>query len=493
VLASSALAEEKKIKKSDDQMRRIGGAAAINQSQVTLMKIPGTFYTVAEAAQHQQEEAKNRGGQGPSIEIIQLAEYVDIGRIDEFDGVTHADLCRLSTDVYPDVNEDSGIYYYYPQWWYLHFEPDEGGYHLQIDYKASQGESNEVLLVAHLTPGYDTKDVDFLGAMLKEYLRDVKGKQNADFKLLSLPASIEAEFEFSKWDIGEVTINAVEPDTDNIHLSISADVPTKELVTNTLIDEGLSGTVLLQPEDLGELQTLRSTLKGIAVIKLGEIAGGPSLRWPQRTSGGKAGVNNQWPFDMRLDYLAYLYEKPNGGLELRGWDLGGEVLGPGDTAQIKNADLNTEFHSNRSVATRFIASLKDVDATGRAVIEHHTGGVGLYPQKNLSILISDLGIFDQYSIFRIAVEVRSAHFDPEGREVVSRTYLLDGSEEVVEVDTLYLWEDPSGSDLFQYRVSVVTSDGVPHEDRGWRRPGSSGLTAESIFVGSDMVEEVLAE
>jgi hypothetical protein len=91
----------------------------------------------------------SRGGQGPAAVPLSLANLVAIAQLDRFEVVELGDLCRLSTNVYPDVNSDSGIYYNYPARWYLHFEPEEGGYHLRIEYKASTTGSNSVLLTAH--------------------------------------------------------------------------------------------------------------------------------------------------------------------------------------------------------------------------------------------------------------------------------------------------------------------------------------------------------
>ena len=98
-------------------------------------------------------------------------------------------------------------------------------------------------------------------------------------------------------------------------------------------------------------------------------------------------------------------------------------------------------------------------------------------------------LFDQYGIYKLAVEVQSAHFDPEGRQVESRTYQVDESSETVPADSLYLWED--SGDTYQYRVGVVTIDGTVHSDSGWRLP--SPVLPYTITVGSKLIEEVLAE
>jgi hypothetical protein len=345
--------------------------------------------------------------------------------------------------------------------------------------------------MAQLTPGYDEKDVEFLGALLEEHLR-LEGINRGKPKLLPLPASIEASFHLSSWDIEEVNILAVEPDTNTIHLSISADVPSKALVSSTLIHEELPGNVTLIPDDWGEEQTLTSPREGFAQIRLGDIAGGPALRWPPSTSGPHAEFVNEWPFDMRVDYLVYLFEKPGGGLELRGWDLGGQTLGPGDTARVPVEKLNFEFRGDKSAGGRFVAKLTPGAEASRAVLDGHTGGVGLMPNETLVLdLMQADALFDQYSIYKVVVQVRSAHFDMEGREVVNKTYELDGSEETLSVDTLWLWDDPSGSDLYQYRIGVVTTDGTMHAGQSWQRPEE--FAPYTINIGSTQVEAVLAE
>lgn len=458
---------------------------------IRALKLHGTFISKGQATQQQREEAVSRGGQGPAAVALPLGDLVTIAQLSRFEGIGYGDLCRLSTNVYPDVNPDSGIYYYYPARWYLHFEPEEGGYHLRIEYKASSSGSNSVLLTAQLTPGYDRHDLAVLQALLDEYLRS-QGNQRVRPKLLPLPATPEAQFQLASWDIDEVTVNAIEPDTNTIHLSISADVPTKELVTSTLLHEGLPGSVTLMPDVWSDLQTLTSPVEGYAEIRLADITGGPTLRWPTTTSGGYAEIVNEWPFDMRLSYLVYLLRDRDGGLRLRGWGLGDRVLAPGDTAKIPASALNMEFRSDSAVDARFVASLVRDEELGRSVIDACTGGVGALPVENLIIdIMQPEALFAQYAIYRVAVEVRSAHFDPEGREIVTRTYVLDGAENPLTTDPLYLWEDSSGGDLYQYRVGVVTNDGVTHADQDWRRPGS--FLPFTINIGSDAVEAVLAE
>jgi hypothetical protein len=436
----------------------------------------------------QREEVADRNGYGPELPAHDLSS-VEIDQFDEFYGVDLRQLCRYSLEVYRDGNHDSGIFYFRPQSFALKFEPPD--YYLSVEYGAATEDGNNVIIQAALTPGGDRTDRRVLEALLKSYLK-ARGGTVSNPILLPLPVTYEASFQLQDWHIEEVTVNGVDPDTGEIQITLSADVPTKELVTSTLGNiNGLTGNVELQPIVINpDYQNLVRLQPLVARIRLPDAIGGPAPRWRPPSSGSQAEYTNPWPFDMRLRYLAYLIEEPDGGLRLGGWSLGDAVLGPGDTARVSTLQLNQELDSDRVVTALYLADLVRDDRAVREVVDACTGGVGGLPMKQITVEALDPGaLFDQYNIHKMVVEIRSAHFDPEGRQVETRTYDLDGSEEQLTTDPLHLWED--SGDLYQYRVVVITSDGVVHGDRGWRSPHS--YLPDQIMIGSALVEEVLAE
>lgn len=445
---------------------------------------------IEEVKDEARQEVADLGGYGPGSPL-NLYEEVDINQLEYFSGLDLRDLCRYSLTVYPDVNEDSNIYYYRPHRYVLKFDPEDGGYFLRLDYKYGDSGARNVLMQARLTPGADRVDKEVLEAVLVSYLR-AEGETNPNPKLLFLPATPEAEFDLTDWNIDQVTINGIDLDTGEIQLTLSADVPTKELVSNTISDRlGLTGSVHLSPMLISEEQLQVGRISLEANIRLADIASGPSMRFPSR--GSLIEVENQWPFALELEHLVYLMPQSNGTLKLRGWELmDGEALFPSDQATLKLKDLNKEIRSSRAIAPMFIASLeRDVDV-GRSVIESVTGGVGALPIMQVTIdVVQPDTLYDQYDIYKIAVEMRSAHFDPEGRSIESRTYQVDDSGELVTSDPLYLWEDEGGGDVYQYRIGVVTADGVVHMDNRWRSPDS--MLKDTIMIGTGVVEDVLAE
>ncbi|HSL17295.1 MAG TPA: hypothetical protein VLB51_05250 [Methylomirabilota bacterium] len=444
--------------------------------------------TQIEAADAQLDEVADRNGWGPMLPALNLAS-VGVEQIDEFDGVSLRDLCRYSLEVYPDANPDSRIFYYRPQAFALKFDPPD--YFMSVEYGAGDDGGANVIIQAQLTPGADRTDLEVLEALLRSYLKE-RGQQVSEPFLLPLPVTYEADFRLQNWRIDEVTVNGVDPDTGEIQLTLSADVPTKELVVSTLGNaNGINGSIRLNPIIIDpDRQNLTSLQAPVARIKLPDNLGGPSMRWRPPSSGVQSEFTNSWPFELRLDYLTYLIRNSDGSLRMGGWSLGGAVLGPGDTARVSTLKLNRELVSDDVVIATFVGDLQRDDDTVRRVVADCTGGVGALPVRRLAVEALDPGsLFDQYSIHKLVVEVRSAHFDPDGRVVESRSYDLDDSDERVLTDPLHLWDD--AGDLYHYRIVVITRDGAVHGDRTWRAPHP--YLPDQILVGSTQVEEVLAE
>jgi hypothetical protein len=440
-----------------------------------------------EAADQQKDEVTDRNGWGPILPGYDLST-VEVEQIDRFYDVDLRDLCRYSLEVYPDANPDSGIFYYRPQAFAIKFDPPD--YYLSIEYKAGDAGGENVLMQAQLTPGADQTDRRILEALLRAYLKQ-RGQRVDDPYLLPLPVTYEADFQLQHWNIEEVTVNGVDPDTGEIRITLSADVPTKELVTSTLGNtNGLTGHVDLRPIMIDpDRQNFTEPIRLVAGIRLPDALGGPPPRWRPPYSGARVDFKNEWPFEMRLDYLAYLIED-SGRLKLRGWSLGETTLGPNDTARLTTLQLNSELLSDNVVTALYLGDLQRDDEVVRRVVESCTSGVGQLPVTRLMIDPVDAdALFDQYNIHKLVVEVRSAHFDPDGREVVSHSYDIDAGDDTVMTDPLHLWQDQG--DLYHYRVVVITRDGAIHGNPNWFPPNE--FLPEKIPVGPQQVEEALAQ
>lgn len=440
------------------------------------------------AGQQSVDDVKGRNGKGPD-HAISLADRVTVAQLDEF-SLELRDLCRLSLQVHPDANRGTAIFYYRPKRYALRFDPGEGGYFMTVDYKGGTTEGKNVVIQARLTPGAGTVDREVLKALLRSYLRSTGS--GAEPVLLALPATPEAHFDLTDWNVEEVTVNGIDPDTGELTITLSADVATKELLTGTLGNiNGLVGTVTLRPLVISDEQPMREPIDVSAELRMADIAGGAPLLW-KRPTGASAELANQWPFPLTLRHLCYLTQDPaSKALRLRGWRLDEAVLRPGDTARLEVAKLNADIGGTTVVTAFWDGKLQRDDALVRKVVESLTGGVGALPVQALAVeVVKAEELFAQYNVYKLAVEVRSAHFDPQGREVINHTYELDQGAPKADCDPLYLWQDPGGT-LYQYRVGVITVDGAVHVDPKWRSPNPA--LPGKVFIGAAVVEEVLAQ
>ncbi|MCP4898159.1 MAG: hypothetical protein GY906_14395, partial [bacterium] len=384
-------------------------AQEVRRDLVTSHIFAGNMKAVSQVEQETRQELEDLGALGPAVPAKDLSK-VNVLQLEYFSGLDLEDLCRFSLTVYPDANEDSNIYYYRPHRYVLKFDPDEGGYFLHLEYAHGEAGGRNVLMQARLTPGGDRGDLDVLEALLITKLRE-EGDSDPHPRLMPLPATPEVEFNLSNWNIEEVIINGIDVDTGEIQLTLSADVPTKELVSSTINNNmGLTGYVRLRPFILSDSQRVPEVFNAVAEIRLADIAGGPPMRF--RASGSTIRVENQWPFAMELKHLVYLVRDQNGGLKLRGWNLmEDELLLPNDVATMKLRDLNDEVRSNDVIVPMFIANLDQDIEIGRSVIDSVTSGVGALSEMQLMIdVVRPDSLYEQYDIYKLAVAIRSAHF-----------------------------------------------------------------------------------
>jgi hypothetical protein len=434
--------------------------------------------------------------QGPKEVAIRLQDHLAVDNLGEF-GISLQEIVSLSLEVYEDENRDSGIYYYRPSQYFLHWTPEDQ-YYLSVDYKPEQASDKNVVLDARLTPGSVADDVEVLKRLLQSYLRrqpqHLQPPNPEQILLLPLPARYEARFDWSAYGVGadDITVTGVDPDSRQFGIQVLTDVATKELLIGKLGDpSGLAGDVRIVPQQVSSVQPALAPFTVRARLKLADNEA--YTRSPWRRGGGEhSRFQNERPLPVTLRYLVYLVEL-GGRLKLRGYDLGRQRLLPGDTAKLPNTMIGAEIGSPSAIRAWYSYTLDNDAEYRRALLADLTGGVGAIPVHDVEIqVVRPAELFEQYALFKVAVVVRSRFFDPRASStgLIEREYELSPDVDRIAIAPLYRPAD-AGDDLYQYRIVAITSDGIPHHDRDWRRP-TDGL-ASSIFIGSSQIDEVLAQ
>lgn len=484
-------------------------AAAQKTYRLALPSIPkarvqANIKDQGEAAAAAQQDVVDRAGVGPKAQSIRLQDELQPRGLNDFGLASLEGLTNLSLETYEDGNPASGIFYYKPRMYFLHWTPVEQ-YYLTVDYLPQRDSDKNVVVDARLTPGDVRDDVRVIKRLLQAALRErpahLRPPNLEDIQLLPLPALYEAEINWQGLGVpeGDVLVTGVDRDTGQIGLQVITDVATKEILIKKLGDpQGLQAGVNITPQQVTPEQEPLGAFYVNARLKLADSEAYARARW-QRTPGTDHSLfRNPHAFPVQLRQLCYLYDDGR-NLFLRGYDLRARqalppdgVLPPGGIAKIPNAKILEQIDGDRVIRAWYDYSLvNDEDYRGQ-VIDALTGGVGSVPVTDVSIqIVNSEQLFEQYNIFKLGVVVRSRYFDPSGEseDWIEQGYELAAGEERKDVAPLYA---PEGAGpLYEYKIGLVTNDGAPHQDAAWRSP--AGLLGNSIFIGSNQIEEVLAE
>lgn len=439
------------------------------------------------------QELEDHNAKGPTGPPIDLEAQTALGGLDDFPGVNGLQsLVNLSLKVYPDANPESNIYYYYAAGYFLSWDPDNR-YYLSLDFKYEQESGQNVLIDARLSPGNRNRDREFLREILRDYLKkhgSPQERQRADSaQLYELPARYEVAFDLSQLGATNVSISGIDEVTRQIALTLTTDVPTRELLIKKLGDGlGVAGRVRILPEPVSADTPALSPFEVSARLMLTD-ASYADTRW-QRASGAEySEFRNQHDFPVRMRYLCYLYRESS-GLKLRGYNLGDRVLAPGGLARIPNARVTNQIdHDGKVVRAWYEYALVNDPDTRKDVIARLTGGVANLPVKRVAVeIVKPDELFEQYHIHKVVVLARSRFFDPDGGELIEHSYELTREDSRGQLDAIYA-EPGESETLYEYRIGVITQAGEQFLDGEWRSPSLLG----DITIGANQIGEVIAQ
>ena len=474
--------------------KRIQSVYTANLSKALVV---GQLRSAVQVAEEDSQEAADRAGIGPTEPPIRLSEQLEIRGLADFGMQDLQEIAALSLEVYPDANLNSGVYYYRPRQYFLHWTPADQ-YYLSIDYKPEQASDKNVIVDARMTPGPVQDDRQVLERLLKTFLRRNPAHPQPpnieQIVLLPLPARYEGQFNWTGYGVGgdDISVTGVDRDTRQFGIQIQTDVATKELLLGKLGDpSGLSGDVRIVPQAVSEEQPALAPFTVRARLKLADNEAYSRGTW-RRGGGDFSTFVNEYKLPLTLRYLNYLIED-GGRLVLRGYDLQAQRLTPGSVAKVPNDKIHDQIGAATVVRAWYSHTLGNDAEYREAIIDALTGGVGAIPVTNVDLqIVRGAALFEQYDLFKIVVVVRSRFFDPnaDSTDYIEKGYEFEAETGRLSLAPLY---QPEGSSepLYEFKIGLISNDGMPSQDGEWRLPASG--FSNSIFIGSRQIEEVLAE
>jgi len=364
---------------------------------------------------------------------------------------------------YPDQNAASGIYYFLPYSYSLRWTP-EGGYDLRMIYSAAGGEgTGEVAMAARLDAGLGIRERQIASDLVQAYAR----AHSLPFTALrALPIdsiSVSIADDLRRYSIpgDKIAVTGLSDFLGQIDVSWITDPVTKENLQQALIEDvGISGRVTLHPSG-GKLAPVDVPLQ----IRIADFITFGGFRWSRAETW-----TNPTPYPIKLKYLNALVLDSSSRPIVYSWDLASAKVPPAGRAQWVAGAVPGWIDSQAKRVWLEYAVEATCPACDETVIRSITGGVSSSGPSSITFHtitpIADAGAHE------ITALVRSKYFDPQSREVQTKTVVLTGDGKDFTVGPIYLGsrqpgESVPGDPLFEYLLTVTKSDGSETRAAQW--------------------------
>lgn len=364
---------------------------------------------------------------------------------------------------FPDQNAASGIYYFLPYSYSLRWTP-EAGYDLRMIYSATGAEgSGEVAMAARLDAGLGIRERQIASDLVQAYAR----AHSLPFTALrALPIdsiSVSIADDLRRYSIpgDKIAVTGLSDFLGQIDVSWITDPVTKENLQQALIEDvGISGRVTLYPSG-GKLAPVDVPLQ----IRIADFVTFGGFRWSRAETW-----TNPTPYPIKLKYLNALVLDSSSRPIVYSWDLASAKVPPTGRAQWVAGGVPGWIDSQAKRIWLEYAVEANCATCDETVIRSITGGVSSSGPSSITFHtitpIADAGAHE------ITALVRSKYFDPQSREVQTKTVVLTGDGKDFTVGPIYLGgrqpgESVPGDPLFEYLLTVTKSDGSETRAAQW--------------------------
>jgi hypothetical protein len=452
--------------------------------QPKLMVVRGLSMVKTDEAAGVSEDITNKGGKGPNS-----TRYVDL--FTQFEDIPNPErILSLNDRIYFDIEEESGIYYFWPQDYALAHDPDLG--HLfRIRYgivTPDMESANNVAVAFTLWGGYSKGDYDLLKFLLNKYLERESLPPCTDLKALP--------FHSCDFTFGAATSYGV-PD-EQISVPVLSDIAGYMDVTLTTDEQTVEGLKVALQDIQGltgkvKLVTASTEGEGFAIPELTAHVSLCDTRTYQREPYMRNRTfTNTHDFPVRLKALYFLVDAGD-TVKLFEYDLGDTLVLPSQEADLLDEHVHAGL-SDRAIRGwyeyRLVNEGDNIQQYWDTVMKRLTVGLGKRTVKMLTVEVLDEDLFDEYSVELVKVKVRSKHFDPNSKTELTKNYKLDTDEPEATGDALFFLEgeEEEGISYFEYKIYMIDSNGDVHRDRDWREGIEDD---EGIYIGRKHFDDLV--
>lgn len=398
------------------------------------------------------KEQIEKGAKGPGKNAITLWDEI-LSDVDFDYGENN--ISNISTDIFPDQNENSGYYYYYPSSYNLVWDKDES-YQLKILYGTGTDEqSGKVRMFAKLSPKIGTSEKRMVEELVKEYASSNKLKFEklvpiplAEEPIVDLAGQLSSLYAIPTKDVSAAVTGLFEP----VDVAWPMDTKNADDLMVGLKEIDLNGTMQLTPQ--GEMPPLNIPIK----ISLDDknVLGRIELT---KNNWRNKDWKNEMPFPVRLKYIhaLILHKDETSGAQpyIYSWSLNDTDV-PVHASVKLNSSTIPNIVDSKAQRIWIEYSVPNCNSCKDDVVNSLTGGTTTSREQKIEITSY---VKDDIGAHVIEVTVRSLFADPKGESIVELPSVkIKDDFETYTTSPLYV---PEGKSVeYEYKIKVVTDDEI---------------------------------
>ncbi|WP_394750111.1 RICIN domain-containing protein [Spongiimicrobium salis] len=388
---------------------------------------------------------------------------------ERFDHNESIKFSRLNANLIRDKVPGSGVFYYVPNAYYLHWDKDVKEHQLTINYSRNNGDraNKSARVSATLSSGITSKEINFMEDMIREMLRSEQGIPNPKVELKALPVtSPRIEFTGGGFDINEDQITIV-PSSN-----FTRDIEISFTTSDDNIDALKNGELQNKMSFLLHFQSDNDTEQSYDIPASISIMDEPSYGIFEVDIKRLQTIDNPTPYPIMLQYVHVLTTKNSAeGVipYIYSFSLEDKIAQPNDKLAFHKPSgfmIPRQLRASGKPLRAFVEyKLRDCDACTQKIINDLTGGLTAATKQEVKF--RTVNLLKSTGAQFIMVRLKSTQLDP-GKQREIETYdplEINQDNEEQKSPTLYLMngEQPN----FEYKVTLVMPNGEMHESTQW--------------------------
>ncbi len=441
-----------------------------------LVKNPGSMFIIPE---------KGSGNADAEEEIdtsIKGPNKVDRIEINEIFGSSLGKKLNINHEIFQDINNTLGFYYYLPAKYSLDWDREKGKYAFYIQYLTrAEGEEERIKVTMRLTPNLSQDDI----AVAESMLRTKKGKNAILMPMIIEKRDVNLDILKNVSGIDEESI-VISLTDDNISDPITIEWimegsgAVDDFVNSLFSGLGLSGSINFFP--YGDEQENEVYSADIHIQANNEKTFGSYLAFNQ-TNEITNGFKNPADYPMIVQNIVLLRKKNNGKYTVEAIPATLGDISPNQFSDPLPDDIIRKFQGDRIEKLWIDFDIDDCGVCDEAVKLKLVGGVSEEFKKDLEIMVSP-NILEKVEASFIILDVRSPMTAPggDGKEVYSIRITEDNQEDILKLGGFYMAEGMPFQ--YEYRITVATDEDF-HESEWISKEDSGGMR---FLINKSLIE-----